>query len=59
MTNYILDGYDLSGLFDSSINPISFAKNPKKISNLVKFPHELDQPANPNFQDIELVFENN
>lgn len=28
MTNYILDGYDLSGLFESSINPISFAKNP-------------------------------
>ena len=38
---------------------ITFAKNPKKISNLVKFPHEFDQPANPNFQDIELVFENN
>ncbi len=38
---------------------ITFAKNPKKISNLVNFPHELDQPSNPNFQDIELVFENN
>ena len=30
MTNYILDGYDLSGLFDSSINPISFAEDPKQ-----------------------------
>ena len=38
---------------------ITFAKNPKKISNLVNFPHELDQPSNPNFQDIELLFENN
>lgn len=38
---------------------ITFAKNPKKISNLVNFPHELDQPSNPSFQDIELVFENN
>ena len=28
ITYYILDGYDLSGLFDSSINPISFAENP-------------------------------
>ena len=38
---------------------ITFSKNPKKISNHIKFPHELDQPANPNFQDIELVFEDN
>ena len=28
ITNYILDGFDLSGLFDSTINPISFAENP-------------------------------
>ena len=33
-TNYILDGYDLSKLFDNSIKPISFAEQPRKyISN--------------------------
>ena len=33
-TNYILDGYDLSKLFDNSIKPISFAEDPRKyISN--------------------------
>ncbi len=30
MTNYILDGHDLSGLFDSSISPISFSENPRQ-----------------------------
>ena len=28
MTNYILDGHDLSGLFDTSISPISFSEDP-------------------------------
>ena len=33
-TNYMLDGYDLSKLFDNSIKPISFAEDPRKhISN--------------------------
>ena len=33
-TNYILDGYDLSKLFDNSIKPISFAEDPRNyISN--------------------------
>ena len=33
-TNYILDGYDLSKLFDNSTKPISFAEDPRKyISN--------------------------
>ena len=30
MTNYVLDGYDLSALFDSSIRPISFSDDPRK-----------------------------
>ena len=30
MTNYILDGHDLSGLFDTSISPISFSENPRQ-----------------------------
>ena len=30
MTNYILDGHDLSALFDTSISPISFSENPSK-----------------------------
>ena len=29
MTNYILDGHDLSALFDSSTSPISFSENPR------------------------------
>ena len=30
MTNYVLDGYDLSALFESSIRPISFSEDPRK-----------------------------
>ena len=30
MTNYILDGHDLSAQFDSSISPISFSEEPKR-----------------------------
>ena len=30
MTNYILDGHDLSALFDSSTNPISFSEDPRR-----------------------------
>ena len=30
MTNYILDGHDLSALFDFSISPISFFEDPRK-----------------------------
>ena len=30
MSNYIIDGHDLSGLFDTSISPISFADEPRK-----------------------------
>ena len=29
MTNYLLDGIDLSALFDSSISPISFSEDPR------------------------------
>ena len=38
---------------------ISFAKNPKKISDNVELPHKLDQPANPNFEDLQLIFQDN
>jgi len=37
---------------------LTFAKNPKAISTNVKFPHKLDQPANPSFKEVELFFEN-
>ena len=37
---------------------ISFAKNPEKISNNPKIPNDLDQPANPNFNEIEIKFAN-
>ena len=30
MTNYILDGHDLSALFDSCTNPISFSEDPRR-----------------------------
>ena len=30
MTNYVLDGIDVSALFDSSISPISFSKDPRR-----------------------------
>ena len=30
MTNYIIDEYDLSELFDSSIKPINFSEDPRK-----------------------------
>jgi hypothetical protein len=30
MHNYVLDGFDLLALFDTSVSPISFAENPKK-----------------------------
>ena len=30
MTNYVLDGYDLSALFDFSSSPISFSENPRQ-----------------------------
>ena len=36
----------------------SFAKNPEIVSNEVKIPHKFDQPANPNFDEIKLKFEN-
>ena len=29
MTNYVLDGIDLSQLFDTAVQPISFAENPR------------------------------
>ena len=29
MTNYVLDGQDLSALFDTSISPISFSEDPR------------------------------
>ncbi len=32
-TNYVLDGYDLSKLFDNSVKPISFAEDPKNHIN--------------------------
>ncbi len=38
---------------------ISFSKYPNIISNIPKIPHNLDQPANPNFDEIELKFSNN
>ena len=31
MTNYILDGHDVSKLFDTSVTPISFSENPRKL----------------------------
>ena len=37
---------------------ISFAKNPEKISNNPKIPNDLDQPANPSFNEIEIKFAN-
>ena len=30
MTKYVLDGYDLSALFDETTNPISFAEDPRE-----------------------------
>ena len=30
MTNYVLDGIDVSALFDSSISPISFSEDPRR-----------------------------
>lgn len=37
---------------------ISFAKNPEIIGQSPKFPHELDMPSNPNFNEIKLEFKN-
>lgn len=37
---------------------LTFARNPKIISDEAKIPHHLDQPANPSFPEIELKFEN-
>ena len=31
MTNYILDGHDVSNLFDTSVTPISFSEDPRKL----------------------------
>ena len=31
MTNYILDGHDVSKLFDTSVTPISFSDDPRKL----------------------------
>ena len=36
---------------------LTFAKHPKIISEDVKIPHHLDQPANPSFPEIQLKFE--
>ena len=36
---------------------LTFAQNPKIISPVVKLPHALDQPANPFFKEVELIFE--
>ena len=36
---------------------LTFAKKPEIISSEVKLPHKLDQPANPNLKEIELIFE--
>tara|TARA_B100000029_G_scaffold396465_1_gene394518 strand:+ start:395 stop:1180 length:786 start_codon:yes stop_codon:yes gene_type:complete len=35
---------------------LSFARNPKIISSVAKIPHPLDQPANPDFEEIKLFF---
>ena len=35
---------------------LTFAKNPKTIGTNVKFPHKLDQRANPSLDEIELIF---
>ena len=37
---------------------LTFAKDPKITGNNVKFPHKLDQPANPSLKEVELFFEN-
>ena len=37
---------------------LTFAKDPVPLSAEVQLPHELDQPANPNIKDINLMFEN-
>ena len=37
---------------------LTFAKNPVPLTGDVQLPHELDQPANPNIKDINLIFEN-
>ncbi len=37
---------------------LTFAKDPVPLSDEVQLPHELDQPANPNIKDINLIFEN-
>jgi len=31
MTNYVLDGHDVSKLFDTSVTPISFSEDPRKL----------------------------
>ncbi len=36
---------------------ITFAKSPKIIGEAPKIPHDLDQPANPSFPEIQLNFE--
>lgn len=36
---------------------LTFARNPKSIGPVAKIPHFLDQPANPDFDEIELKFE--
>lgn len=37
---------------------ITFSKNPKIIGNDPVLPHALDMPANPNFKEIDLIFDN-
>lgn len=37
---------------------LTFAKNPDKVSDNPRIPHELDQPANKSFDEIEIKFEN-
>ena len=36
---------------------LTFAKNPVPVSSEIKIPHNLDQPANPNLPEIDLIFE--
>lgn len=37
---------------------LTFAKNPNVIGDNPKIPHLLDMPANPDFKEIDLIFEN-
>lgn len=38
---------------------LTFAHEPKSIGSVPKIPHRLDQPANPDFDEVQLIFEDN